>query len=210
MWRPWVKLHVDVGSVESEWDGKRLESMGLDIPLIRGGRLYTSIAQMTPKSVNASLPAGSFESLKHKPVGSDSPGKVWEATMAWTEHIHGSWSPKRVSPGSLTVKSTELSSDSQFRMDLVLDRGVLFLLISASSGGKEGKNIGQFVFTSDQVRIRNVREVQESGEHATAQRDAEVWAPSRPAQTWFRRPTVDLANGPATEYGQVALQAPEK
>ncbi|KAK0614430.1 hypothetical protein B0T14DRAFT_606722 [Immersiella caudata] len=210
MWRPWVKLDVDVGSVENEWDGKRLESAGLYIlPLIRDGRLYLFMAQTTPKSVGSSLPVGNFDSFKGRDVGSGSPEKVWEVTLAWTEHSHGSWAPKRVSPGSLTVQSTELSSVSQFRMDPILDGEVLSLMISVSKGSKESKNIGQFVFTSDQVRVRNVKQIQGSDNAATAQRNAELWAPSRPVQTWFQRPTVDLAAGPTTTYGEIALPSPE-
>ncbi|KAK3392359.1 hypothetical protein B0T20DRAFT_472192 [Sordaria brevicollis] len=212
MWRPWVKLDVEIGSVESEWDGKRLDSTGLYIlPLIRDGRLYLFTAQIAPKSAHEPLSStDKFDGLRDRTVNSGSPLKMWEVTLAWTEHSHGSWSPKRVSPGSLGVKDDELSSVTQFRMDPILDGDILSLLISVGKKTKQGTAIGRFVFTGDQVQIRTLDGTQEKGAWKTVQAEEKAWAPSRPAQTLFQRPALELPNGATAEYSEVALPSEDK
>ncbi|KAF5027106.1 hypothetical protein F66182_818 [Fusarium sp. NRRL 66182] len=122
MWRPWTKIDIDLPSVETEWEGKRLDVTGTHlIPLQLGGRLYLFIPQILPRSVErdkaSSLGSQKFSEINDTYTNATEPKRVWEITMAWTELVRGAWSPKRVSTGSLLLDNSSCSKPNALRFE---------------------------------------------------------------------------------------------
>ncbi|KAL7935827.1 hypothetical protein V8C35DRAFT_298338 [Trichoderma chlorosporum] len=112
-WKPWAKVDIDMPAVETEWDGKRLDSTGCYlIPVLLYGRLYLFIPQIVPKSVanNAMETADNkdktFGNLSGTSANVAKPKRIWEITMAWTELSGGNWTPKRVGTETLSFDET--------------------------------------------------------------------------------------------------------
>ncbi|KAF7917723.1 uncharacterized protein EAE98_010139 [Botrytis deweyae] len=163
-WRPWTKIEMDIPSVEMEWDGKRLAEGGAYLlPVLRDGRLYLFIPQLTPKATprerTAEEKASKFESMRTQTVGTADPQRTWEVSMGWTELVNGNWRPKRVSPGSFELKheaeNFKLPSSSQFRIDPIFLSDRLQLVVSyAETKTSLGSLIaGTFEFCCDQITV---------------------------------------------------------
>ncbi|SPJ90992.1 uncharacterized protein FTOL_13394 [Fusarium torulosum] len=110
IWRPRTKIEIDILTVETEQQGKRLDMTSTHLlSVMIGARLYLFI----PHIVGKTSPPGTekpadceevtFGDLAKINSGSAKSQKSWETTMGWTELAHGSWSLKRVATGSVKV-----------------------------------------------------------------------------------------------------------
>lgn len=217
IWRPWTKIDIDIPSVEAGWDGTRLSATGSYVlPVIKDHRMYLFMPQIVPKSVSqgAASMAGDAKPLKDATwssfqahtVNSAKAQQVWEITMAWTEHICGKWTPKRMAPGALTA-SLDAASPTKFRVDPILDKDNMTILVSheqAKSGQKSaGLAIGRFAFADDQMS-KTAGFPPGSMWKDVAESDREKWAPSRPYPTSFQRAVVP-ADASSEDYSDAAL-----
>lgn len=154
-WSPWTKIDIDIASVETEWGGQRLEDTGAYLlPVLRGGRLYLFLLQVNSKALpNASALQTAFNTQITQTPSLIEPRRIWELSMAWTEFIKGTWSPKRIAPGSIIVDQA-LPSATQFRVDPVIESAKLTLVVSYSEAYvKQGTVAGAFVFCDDHIGV---------------------------------------------------------
>ncbi|GFF57078.1 hypothetical protein IFM46972_10688 [Aspergillus udagawae] len=151
--RPWSKIDIDIPSVESDWNGAYL------LPVLAGGsRLYLFLPHIMLRTLDRkpdeSEKKKRFEALHETKIQALAPRRIWETTMAWTELANGQWSPKRMSPGSVTVESPTMPAATDFRVDTVHNSttGSLTLLVSHTSA-TDGRAtvVGYFVFREDQI-----------------------------------------------------------
>lgn len=146
---------MEIPSMETEWEGNRLQSTGAYLlPIHIGGRLYLFMPSIMPKTLAKDLVVPeqtTFETLATSyPVNTTVPSCTWDIQLGWTELVSGSWSPKRVSSGSLSVAST--APLSQFRIDPTLVGKKLNIKVSYSpTADKQCTEIGSFVFCADQT-----------------------------------------------------------
>ncbi|KAK6606454.1 toxin subunit protein [Botrytis cinerea] len=158
-WQPWSKVEVDISSIETEWEGQRLIDTGSYLlPIMIKGRLYLFMPSIVPKTLVKNISSMSkvttFDDLRKEKSNMAEPVRIWEITMAWTEFVNDSWTPKRVSSGSLSV-GLEASS-SQLRVDPTLQENTLTLQVSYGEAEKTtSKVIGSFIFCNDQISISN-------------------------------------------------------
>ncbi|KAF7930464.1 uncharacterized protein EAE98_004864 [Botrytis deweyae] len=159
-WQPWTKIEMDIPSIETEWEGHRLENIGSYLlPEIIGGRLYLFMPSIMAKSLATNIGNNlqgvtTFDDLRGKPPDIAAPERVWEISMAWTELIRGSWAPKRVSAGTLTVGL--VASASQFRVEPTFDDNKMTMKINYSAiGDTDFNEIGSFIFFNDQISTIN-------------------------------------------------------
>lgn len=159
-WQPWTKIEMDIPSIETEWEGHRLENIGSYLlPEIIGGRLYLFMPSIMAKSLATNIGNNlqgvtTFDDLRGKPPDIAAPERVWEISMAWTELIRGSWAPKRVSAGTLTVGL--VASASQFRVEPSFDDNKMTMKINYSAiGDTDFNEIGSFIFFNDQISTTN-------------------------------------------------------
>ncbi|KAM0313559.1 hypothetical protein ACHAO8_005363 [Botrytis cinerea] len=158
-WQPWSKVEVDIASIETEWEGQRLIDTGSYLlPIMIKGRLYLFMPSIVPKTLVKNISSMSkvttFDDLRKENPNLAEPVRIWEITMAWTEFVNDSWTPKRVSSGSLSV-GLEASS-SQLRVDPTLQENTLTLQVSYGEAEKTtSKVIGSFIFCNDQISISN-------------------------------------------------------
>ncbi|KAK6341644.1 hypothetical protein TWF696_008713 [Orbilia brochopaga] len=172
-WKPWVKMDLDIPSVETDWDSKRLKESGSYLaPVLQEDRLYIFFPQVMVKTVNptqSSTPATAgktWNELGGSQVTGQEPITSWEITMAWSEYVKGTWSPKRISAGSLNIDPKRLPNDKpniippyeklpsawEFRVDPVFEKDSFKLVIShAPITAQVGTVIGAFNFSRDQV-----------------------------------------------------------
>ncbi|KAF3916292.1 hypothetical protein ABW21_db0202732 [Orbilia brochopaga] len=179
-WQPWVKMDLDIPSVETDWDSRRLSASGSYLaPVIREDRLYVFFPQITVKTVDANQASSSTTSgsttsgktwteLGNTQVAGQEPVTSWEITMAWSEYVKGAWSPKRISPGSLNIDPRrlpvpegkpnvippydKLPSAWEFRVDPIFGADSFQLVIShAPMTAQVGTVVGAFNFSRDQV-----------------------------------------------------------
>lgn len=155
-WRPWVKIEMDVPSVESAWNGTRLSDTGAYLlPVVHNHRLYLFMPQIHAKSRPKHTSSAKFTEYGDKPTQDGAPDEVWDIMMGWSEFLKDTWSPKRMSPGSLTVKNAQ-ADISQFRFDPVFDKqgieeGKLTIVVSYGKQTLNGTLVGGFVFSDDQI-----------------------------------------------------------
>ncbi|KAK3295313.1 uncharacterized protein B0H64DRAFT_432086 [Chaetomium fimeti] len=156
-WRPWTKIDMDIPSPETDLGGTRLDQTGAHmIPIVAGSRLYLFLPHMAPKTLPdtdgvIALSGGTFHDIAGKHVKDSKPKHIWEVSMAWTELTDdGKWTPKRVSPGCLSLNVT--ATPSQFQFDPFQEgKGGdtrVNLLVSYSN-----KPLGAFVFREDQISV---------------------------------------------------------
>ncbi|KAM0137836.1 hypothetical protein ACHAO1_003721 [Botrytis cinerea] len=155
-WQPWAKIDMDIPSIETEWEGHRLDNVGSYLlPEIIGGRLYLFMPSIMPKSLATNIGdnlkgVATFDDLRGQSPNIAAPERVWEISMGWTELIRGSWAPKRVSAGTLTVGLA--ASASQFRVEPTFDDNKMTMKINYSTiGNTDFNEIGSFIFFNDQI-----------------------------------------------------------
>ncbi|KAK6611051.1 toxin subunit protein [Botrytis cinerea] len=155
-WQPWTKIDMDIPSIETEWEGHRLDNVGSYLlPEIIGGRLYLFMPSIMPKSLATNIGdnlkgVATFDDLRGQSPNIAAPERVWEISMGWTELIRGSWAPKRVSAGTLTVGLA--ASASQFRVEPTFDDNKMTMKINYSTiGNTDFNEIGSFIFFNDQI-----------------------------------------------------------
>ncbi|KAK6607240.1 toxin subunit protein [Botrytis cinerea] len=155
-WQPWAKIDMDIPSIETEWEGHRLDNVGSYLlPEIIGGRLYLFMPSIMPKSLATNIGdnlkgVATFDDLREQSPNIAAPERVWEISMGWTELIRGSWAPKRVSAGTLTVGLA--ASASQFRVEPTFDDNKMTMKINYSTiGNTDFNEIGSFIFFNDQI-----------------------------------------------------------
>lgn len=179
LWRPWTKIDIDIPTVETEWQGKRLNTTGTHLaPVIIGGRLYLFIPQVVAKTSppGTERPANyeyrEFGELARTNAGSVKPTKIWEITMGWTELVHGAWCPKRVATGSVIVDDY-LPPPNEIRLEPRFDTegssNKVTLLIGCSPPPPGGRwlprstagliKLGGFQFCEDQMVALSVADV---------------------------------------------------
>ncbi|KAM0144638.1 hypothetical protein ACHAP3_000668 [Botrytis cinerea] len=153
---PWTKIDMDIPSIETEWEGHRLDNVGSYLlPEIIGGRLYLFMPSIMPKSLATNIGdnlkgVATFDDLRGQSPNIAAPERVWEISMGWTELIRGSWAPKRVSAGTLTVGLA--ASASQFRVEPTFDDNKMTMKINYSTiGNTDFNEIGSFIFFNDQI-----------------------------------------------------------
>ncbi|KAM0425895.1 hypothetical protein ACHAPT_008833 [Fusarium lateritium] len=171
LWRPWTKIDIDIPTVETEWQGKRLDTTGTHlVPVIIGGRLYLFIPHIVAKTSppGTDRPADyeykSFGELSSTNAGTVKPQKIWEITMGWTELIHDGWSPKRVATGSVKVNDylpppNEIRFEPRFESDTSSTKVTLLIGCNPPAPGGHWLpekyrgllNIGGFQFCEDQM-----------------------------------------------------------
>ena len=143
---------------------------------MRGNRLYLSMPQIILKTVankdsskmltnvpplplpnneknkdRAKPQPGTFGSLTDAPMRSATSQKQWEVKMCWSEYIEGRWSPKRISPGRLTV-AEPLPSVSQFSFEPEMTASnKLSIVVRVAESADQTVKIGQFDFYEEQV-----------------------------------------------------------
>ena len=167
-WRPWTKIEMDIPYVEMGWEGKRLKDTGSYLlPVLLEGRLYLFMLQLNAKTVTKAPPEknmnNSFEENAKRNLKDTAPDRQWELMLGWTELVKGVWSPKRLSPGSLTVGTDELAHISQIRMEPVFLDNRLEIVVCFGEKEKISNGytpipmvmksgvIGTFSFTRDQA-----------------------------------------------------------
>ncbi|ETS87119.1 hypothetical protein PFICI_00947 [Pestalotiopsis fici W106-1] len=173
-WKPWIKMEIDIPSVENDWDSTRLQDSGAYlVPIFQEGRLYIFFPQVILKTVNTSQLAAGPQSQTWTQMGDagvavQEPKQQWEVTMAWSELVRGTWTPKRVSPGSLLVDAPtsaapkdkpvelppqgRLPSAWQFRLDPIFETNRVRIALShAPKEAHAGQVVGSFDFSTDQV-----------------------------------------------------------
>ncbi|KAK1958584.1 hypothetical protein LY78DRAFT_726532 [Colletotrichum sublineola] len=163
-WRPWTKIDMDIPSVETEWEGKRLDTTGTHlIPVLIGGRLYLFIPQVSPRSAERdealSLGSKNFSDLNNTNTNVAKPKRIWEITMAWTELSRGSWTPKRVSTGSILLETASSSKPNALRFEPKFESDLSSTKVIILAGypdratdEKQGyNNFGGFSFCEDQM-----------------------------------------------------------
>ncbi|KAM0166214.1 hypothetical protein ACHAQE_001575 [Botrytis cinerea] len=155
-WQPWTKIDMDIPSIETEWEGHRLDNVGSYLlPEIIGGRLYLFMPSIMPKSLATNIGDNlkgvtTFDDLRGQSPNIAAPERVWEISIGWTELIRGSWAPKRVSAGTLTVGLA--ASASQFRVEPTFDDNKMTMKINYSTiGNTDFNEIGSFIFFNDQI-----------------------------------------------------------
>ncbi|ESZ98837.1 hypothetical protein SBOR_0785 [Sclerotinia borealis F-4128] len=160
-WQPWTKIEMDIPSLETEWEGHRLEKVGSYLfPVIIGGRLYLFMPSIIPKTLATDIgkdlaKLNSFDDLRSQKPGVAQPDRIWEISMSWTECVRGSWTTKRVSSSSLNVSL--LASASQFRIDPTFDGKKMKMQINYSVvGDAYFVEIGTFTFFNDQISTQSV------------------------------------------------------
>ncbi|GAB1312051.1 BTB domain-containing protein [Madurella fahalii] len=183
-WRPWKKIDMDIPLVDSEWDGRRLDEAGTYLlPLLNRGRLYLFMPQIQPKTLaqgTGVVKATKFEDLRTTDISSTTPQNDWEVTMGWTELMSGSWAPKRMCAGALTIKA-DAASAGEFRIDpILMVNNYLSLAVSHSSKQSGAATVfGAFAFGEGHIgKLKNHDGLD---------------APNRLFPTSFQRITVDLA-----------------
>ena len=159
-WRPWTKIEMDIPVVETEWEGKRLDATGSHlIPVWIGGRLYIFFPQITPKSTErrdagaSAWDGKNFGELEATPNDVAKPVRQWEIRMAWAELSRGTWTPKRVSAGSLTLeaalpKPNELRFEPKFESARTSTR---VTLVAGYPVDHSFQQFGGFSFCDDQM-----------------------------------------------------------
>ncbi|KAF7881753.1 uncharacterized protein EAF02_006441 [Botrytis sinoallii] len=146
-WQPWTKIEMDIPSIETEWEGHRLENIGSYLlPEIIGGRLYLFIAinhgeVFGDEYREQSQGVTTFDDLRGKPPDIAAPKRRQLA-------------PKRVSAGTLTVGL--VASASQFRVEPTFDDNKMTMKINYSAiGDTDFNEIGSFIFFNDQISTIN-------------------------------------------------------
>ncbi|KAF5578163.1 toxin subunit [Fusarium subglutinans] len=170
-WQPWTSIDLDIPSVEADWDSKRLQSSGAYlVPILLQDRLYIFFPQIAVTTSQSILQPSGSQSMTWTQMGSSSvagqsPKTSWEITMAWSAYVKGSWSPKRISPGSLKIEPSKLQDASgqaqgqdrlpsawEFRIDPLYEAKRVRLVISyAPETNLIGEVVGEFNFARDQV-----------------------------------------------------------
>ncbi|KAK4451982.1 hypothetical protein QBC34DRAFT_294729 [Podospora aff. communis PSN243] len=178
-WQPWVKIDLDIISVDKDWNGSSLTHPGAYlVPFLCGSRLLLFTPQITLQTVldassenllvpkegtlgGAKMPAGTFGSLISANVSDSRTRKRWDVKMGWTELINGQWGPKRVSSVGLEVAEPLPPIDSfRFHPFLTFDgvqgdgKGPPQINVevrSMAKGASQSKLNGVFYFYNDQV-----------------------------------------------------------
>ncbi|KAI0448399.1 hypothetical protein F5B21DRAFT_522016 [Xylaria acuta] len=150
-WRPWAKVDMDIPSTETEWEGKRLDITGSHlIPVLAGARLYLFMPQITPKSAQkdgaTAYEEKSFGDLAREKANTAKPKRFWEITMAWTELSRGTWTPKRVATGSLTLESA-LTPPNSLRFEPKFEAEKSKTKVTLVAGYLGQNNPGQSIYT---------------------------------------------------------------
>ncbi|PTB34818.1 hypothetical protein M441DRAFT_154811 [Trichoderma asperellum CBS 433.97] len=188
LWKPWSKIEIDIPSVESGWDGSRLNNSGAYLlPVIAGGgRLYLFLPQVVPRTLDRKQDPNQkldkFEDLRNTEIKTMAPRRIWEITMSWTELVNGYWSPKRMSPGSVTIESPMMPEASKFRVDTIQSSktGPVTLLVSyTNSDDGHATVVGHFIFISDQISALDLT----TGESSKADKATDYSNMSLPKQT---------------------------
>ncbi|KAL8942188.1 MAG: hypothetical protein Q9216_001796 [Gyalolechia sp. 2 TL-2023] len=109
-WNPWVKIDVEVPSVEVDADSKALPTPGAYlVSTSMGNRLFLFLPQITLKTVTDALPSKTFAAMGNDGVQSAIPARYWQIQMGWTEYRNGKWSPKQLAPAVLNVSGAQQS-----------------------------------------------------------------------------------------------------
>ncbi|KAJ0120390.1 hypothetical protein HZ326_31723 [Fusarium oxysporum f. sp. albedinis] len=177
IWRPRTKIEMDVPTVETERQGKRLDMTGTHlISVMIGARLYLFIPHIVAKTSppGTEKPADyeeeTFGDLAKTNSGSTKPQKSWEITMGWTELAHGSWSLKRVATGSVKVVDylqplNEMRFKPQSDSDVSSPRAKLLITCWPPPIGRPKKRdllkikLGGIQFCEDQMVVLTQAEV---------------------------------------------------
>ncbi|KAK6452844.1 hypothetical protein FP744_10009095 [Trichoderma asperellum] len=208
LWKPWSKIEIDIPSVESGWDGSRLNNSGAYLlPVITGGgRLYLFLPQVVPRTLDRKQDPDQkldkFEDLRNTEIKTMTPRRIWEITMSWTELVNGNWSPKRMSPGSVTIESPMMPEASKFRVDTIQSSktGPVTLLVSyTNSDDGHATVVGHFIFISDQISALDL---------ATDESSKAGLALDRRLPTAFQQISVmvNTTTDKATDYSNMSLR----
>nr|RBQ97281.1 hypothetical protein FVER53263_20147 [Fusarium verticillioides] len=157
-WTPWTKINIDIPTLETSWNGKRIEPNGTFlVPVIIGARLYLFIPHIVAKTCPSDVQTTSeqwgtnFRDLAETKVGSLKPQSMLEITMGWTELIHGSWSSKRMAATRVDIIGLHLGPEylqftPRFDSDASSPSVTLFIVT-----GYDNKISGGFKFCKDQM-----------------------------------------------------------
>ncbi|OAL53444.1 hypothetical protein IQ07DRAFT_562294 [Pyrenochaeta sp. DS3sAY3a] len=161
-WKPWTKIETSLPAVENGFEGARLDNTGSYLlPLLLQGRLYLFMLELNAKTVSNGPPADTMsmtmDSNKKTEFKDIAPKRHWELMLGWTELVQGTWTKKRLAPGSLNVGITELPLVSQLRMEPVFFEDRIEILVCFGKrdtvSTKGSGIIGAFSFTRDQAMI---------------------------------------------------------
>lgn len=110
-WQPWSKIDVEVPAIEADGDGKTLPVPGSYlVPALHGRRLFLFLPQVTLKTVSdqaSSTSTKTFQQLGNENARANFPTKFWQVQMGWTEYRNGRWSPKQMSPVTLSAAGAQ-------------------------------------------------------------------------------------------------------
>ncbi|KAJ5713548.1 uncharacterized protein N7483_010729 [Penicillium malachiteum] len=212
LWRPWSAIEIDIPSVESDWDGSRSTGSGAYIlpVVVPGGRLYIFLPQIAPKTLerkpNDSDKLKKFDDFRSTAVNEMAPRRIWEITMAWTELVSEQWSPKRMSPGSVTVESGTMPAVTAFRVDTItnsVSRAVRLVVSYTNSNDGLATVVGYFVFRNDQIHAVDLP--------VGAFAPAGVYALNRKLPSSFQQISVDVdIEKEGSQYAKMSLPEASK
>jgi hypothetical protein len=121
-WKPWTKMETSISAVEMGYEGNRLDQTGSYLlPVLLQGRLYLFMLELNAKTVSNGPPKDTMtmtmDSNKKTEFKDIAPNRQWELMLGWTELVQGTWTKKRLAPGSLSIGTAELQNVSQLRME---------------------------------------------------------------------------------------------
>ncbi|EPS42066.1 hypothetical protein H072_3884 [Dactylellina haptotyla CBS 200.50] len=101
-WMPWIKIEIDIPTVETDLDGINLEQPGVFlIPALSRGRLFLFVPQFFVKQpTKDENKASMMDRAKQEPPPIR---KYWEMRLSRSELRNGKWSPKQSSEVYLTI-----------------------------------------------------------------------------------------------------------
>ncbi len=99
-WYPWIKIEVDIPSLDIEDSQGNLKENGAYItPVVWKNRLLIFFPEFTQKEWSSPLKdkVKVADSAQHNEIGDSLPLCYWEIKMGWSEYKEGKWTPKKLS-----------------------------------------------------------------------------------------------------------------